>query len=211
MPCPPMPFVADGHHGTPVVFALICFAGPSEQAEAVYAPFRDLAAPIADMIRPIAYPELYPPEDPDYHPLALARTLFMDTFDRADAVTILDRLEASDAAMRVAQLRVLGGAAARVPADATAYAHRDRAIMVTVASFYTDADDRPVREAWVADLAQALHQRAGAYVNFLGDEGAARVHEAYPGATWDRLAAAKARYDPGNLFRLNQNIPPATG
>jgi len=47
------------------------------------------------------------------------------------------------------------------------------------------------------------------YVNFLGDEGVARIREAYPGATWDRLAAIKGRYDPTNLFRLNQNIPPA--
>jgi FAD/FMN-containing dehydrogenase len=59
-------------------------------------------------------------------------------------------------------------------------------------------------------LAAALRQNdAGAYVNFLVDEGEARVRDAYPGPTWDRLAAIKARYDPTNLFRLNQNIPPA--
>jgi FAD/FMN-containing dehydrogenase len=51
----------------------------------------------------------------------------------------------------------------------------------------------------------------GAYVNFLGDEGEASVHAAYPGATWDRLRQVKAKYDPGNLFRLNQNIPPLSG
>jgi FAD/FMN-containing dehydrogenase len=68
-----------------------------------------------------------------------------------------------------------------------------------------------VREAWVSDFAAALRQEdAGAYVNFLGDDGQARLRQAYPGPTWDRLAAVKARYDPTNLFRLNQNIPPAT-
>jgi FAD/FMN-containing dehydrogenase len=67
-----------------------------------------------------------------------------------------------------------------------------------------------VRQAWVADFAAALHQGdTGAYVGFLGDEGRARVRQAYPGSTWDRLAAIKRRYDPTNLFRRNHNIPPA--
>jgi Berberine and berberine like len=97
-----------------------------------------------------------------------------------------------------------------VPGDATAFAHRTSRMMVNVASFYNGADDRAVREAWVADLSDALRQRdAGAYVNFLADEGEARVRAAYPGATWERLRAIKAEYDPDNLFRLNQNIPPA--
>jgi hypothetical protein len=66
-----------------------------------------------------------------------------------------------------------------------------------------------MHEPWVTTFAAALRQSdAGAYVNFLADEGAARVRAAYPGATWDRLAAIKRRYDPTNLFRLNQNIPP---
>ena len=112
--------------------------------------------------------------------------------------------------MSVAQLRVLGGAMARVPVEATAFAHRRSRIMVNVAAFYDGPDDRAVREAWVVDFAAALNQAdSGAYVNFLGDEGEARVRDAYPGATWDRLRAIKARYDPINLFRLNQNIPPA--
>lgn len=84
--------------------------------------------------------------------------------------------------------------------------------MVNLAAFYEGPDDRAVREAWVTDFATALRQTdAGAYVNFLGDEGRDRIRAAYPGSTWDRLAAIKARYDPSNLFRLNQNIPPAGG
>jgi FAD/FMN-containing dehydrogenase len=63
----------------------------------------------------------------------------------------------------------------------------------------------------VTKFAEALNRGDDAgYVNFLGDEGQARVRAAYPGETWKRLAAIKARYDPANLFRLNQNIPPAT-
>jgi hypothetical protein len=82
--------------------------------------------------------------------------------------------------------------------------------MVNLAAFYEGPEDRAVREAWVSDFAGALRQSdAGAYVNFLADEGEARIRAAYPGATWDRLTGIKARYDPTNLFRLNQNIPPA--
>jgi hypothetical protein len=81
--------------------------------------------------------------------------------------------------------------------------------MVNLAAFYTGPEDRAVREAWVADFANALRQGdSGAYANFLGDEGEARVRDAYPGHTWDRLMTVKRRYDPTNLFRLNQNIPP---
>jgi hypothetical protein len=137
--------------------------------------------------------------------------MFVDTIDRDVAETIMKFLQASDATMRVAQLRVLGGAMARVPADATAFAHRQSRIMVNVAAFYDGPEDQAQREAWVTDFAGTLRQGdAGAYVNFLGDEGEARIRAAYPGATWGRLATIKARYDPTNLFRLNQNIPPAT-
>jgi FAD/FMN-containing dehydrogenase len=160
-------------------------------------------------VKPIPYPEMFPPEDPDYHPTAVSKTMFMDYVDLPVAATIMEYLNASDATMRVAQLRVLGGAAARVPVDATAYAHRASKIMVNVAAFYEGDEDKARREAWVAEFSAALLQGdAGAYVNFVGDEGEARVRASYPGATWDRLVAIKAAYDPDNLFRRNQNIPP---
>jgi FAD/FMN-containing dehydrogenase len=212
MPAPPMPFLPEEHHGKLVVMALMCYAGDAESGQHAIAPFRALATPIADMVRPMPYPEMYPPEDESYHPTALAQTMFVDTVDQGVAETIMKHIEASDASVRVAQLRVLGGAMARVPADATAFAHRSSRIMVNVAAFWEGPEDKPVRQAWVEDFASALHQRdTGAYVGFLGNEGEARVRDAYPGATFDRLAAVKAKYDPTNLFRLNQNIPPADG
>jgi len=111
--------------------------------------------------------------------------------------------------MRVAQLRVLGGAAARVPADATAYAHRAKPMLVNVAAFYQGEAEREVRRAWVSKFARALQPNDdSAYVGFLTDDGDTRIRAAYPGATWDRLRKIKADYDPDNLFRLNQNIPP---
>jgi FAD/FMN-containing dehydrogenase len=210
MPCPPMPFVPEDRHGELVIMALVAYAGETEAGEKAIAPFRALGTPLADMVRPMPYGEIYPPEDPEYHPTAAARTLFMDRVDRQDAELIVERLTASDATMRVTQLRVLGGAMARVPADATAFAHRASRIIVNVAAFYEGPEDRKIREAWVDRLAADLVQDdQGAYVNFVGDEGEQRVRAAYPGATWDRLAAIKARYDPGNLFRLNQNITPS--
>jgi FAD/FMN-containing dehydrogenase len=209
MPAPPLPFLAEEHHGKIVNFAMLAYAGDADAAEAAIAPFRSLAEPLADMVKPSTYPEMFPPDDPDYHPLAVSRTMFIDHVDRPVAETIMRFLEASDSPLRVAQLRVLGGAIARVPVDATAYAHRASKIMVNVAAFY-EGDDKPAREAWVAEFSAALNQGdSGAYVNFVGDEGEARVRAAYPGVTWDRLARIKAEYDPDNLFRLNQNIPPA--
>ena len=210
MPAPPMPFVPEELHGTPVILAMLTYAGDTDAGERAVAPFRAIATPIADMLRPMTYPEMYMPEEGDYHPISSVRSMLVDEIDASSAGTILEHLDRSTALMAVAQLRVLGGAMARVPAEATAFAHRDRRIMVNVATIYERAEERPVHEGWVEGLARALsHGETGVYVNFLGDEGEARVREAYPGATWDRLTSIKARYDPTNLFRYNQNIPPA--
>jgi FAD/FMN-containing dehydrogenase len=211
MPAPPMPFLSEEDHGRPVIMAMMVHTGPVEDGERAVAPFRALAPPLADMLRPMPYPEMYQPDDEEYHPVAVGRSMFMDRVDRGVANTILDHLEASTATMRVAQLRVLGGAMARVPADATAFAHRSSRIMATVAAIYEAPEERATHQAWVDGFAAALHQGdQGVYVNFLNDEGESRVRDAYPGATWDRLAAIKARYDPTNLFRMNQNIPPVS-
>jgi FAD/FMN-containing dehydrogenase len=212
MPAPPMPFIPSEQHGQLVIMALLCYAGEADEGERAVAPFRALAEPIVDMVKPMRYPEIYPPEEEDYHPVASGRTMFVETIDRSVAETIVEYLEASSAQMAVAQMRVLGGAMARVPADATAFAHRSARIMVNVAALYERPDPAPEHEPWLADFAAALRQEGdgGAYVGFLGDEGEGRIREAYPGSTWERLAAIKGRYDPTNLFRLNQNIPLAT-
>jgi FAD/FMN-containing dehydrogenase len=209
MPAPPMPFVPADRHGQLVIMAMLCWAGDAEAGQRALAPFRDLAEPIADLLQPMPYAGMFPPEEGEFHPTAVAHTMFMDTVDRQAADAIVEQLEASDAPVRVVQLRALGGAMARVPAEATAFAHRHSRIMVNVAAFYDGPADRDRRQTWVDGVAAALHQRDdGAYVNFLGDEGPDRVRAAYPGPTWDRLVEVKRRYDPGNLFRRNQNIPP---
>jgi FAD/FMN-containing dehydrogenase len=136
--------------------------------------------------------------------------MFADRVDEPLAATMVEQLEASTATMSVVQLRVLGGAAGRVPNDATAFAHRDRPIMANVATLFEHPEEEPTHTLWVDRLHDEIRgDGAGAYVNFLSDEGEDRVREAYPGPTWDRLTAIKERYDPDNLFHRNQNIPPA--
>jgi FAD/FMN-containing dehydrogenase len=210
MPAMPMPFLPAEQHGRLVVMAFMCYAGPTGAGQRALAPFRALAEPIADLLRPMSYHEIYPPEPEDYHPTAVGHTMFMDRVGLDEAKTIVQYLEASDAMLRVTQLRVMGGAMARVPVEATAFAYRGSRIMANVGAFYEGPEDMVVRRAWVEELAGALRQSdGGAYVGFLGDEGEERVRAAYPGSTWERLRQVKARYDPDNLFRFNQNIPPA--
>jgi FAD/FMN-containing dehydrogenase len=216
MPAPPLPFLPAEQHGRLVIMATLAYAGDPEAGQRAVAPLRALATPMADLVRPMPYPEIYPPEEEGedaYHPTAVGHNMFIDAIDRARAEAIVEHLGVSTAPMRVAQLRVLGGAMARVPADATAFAHRTSRLMVHVAAVYQRPEEADEHRAWVDRLTAALQEGedARAYVNFIGEEGQARVHDAYPGPTWERLAAIKARYDPTNLFHLNQNIPPTTG
>jgi FAD/FMN-containing dehydrogenase len=209
MPAPPMPFLPAELHGKLIIFALMVYAGDIASGMQAVAPFRKLAQPLADMLRPMRYPEMYPPEEGEYHPTAVGHTMFLERIGRDEAKTILGYLQESDAPMRVSQLRVLGGAMHRVADDATAFAHRQSQIMANLAAFYTSAEDLVLRQTWVSEFSRAIEQGdRGAYSGFLGDEGQERVRAAYPGVVWERLRAVKRRYDPNNLFHLNQNIPP---
>jgi FAD/FMN-containing dehydrogenase len=212
MKAPPMPFLPEATHGKLVILGMMVHVGGGDTGEQAVAPFRALAEPLADMLKEMPYPGIYLEEEEGFRPIATDRTMFLDRVDEDVATTMLDRIESSDAMMAAAQFRVLGGAMARVPADATAFAHRSSKIMVNVAALFENVEDRPRYEQWVQEFADVLRQDdEGAYVNFLEDEGEERVRAAYPGATWDRLREIKRRYDPDNLFRLNQNIPPADG
>jgi FAD/FMN-containing dehydrogenase len=106
----------------------------------------------------------------------------------------------------------LGGAIARRPAEATPYPHRGAAWVLNIQSRWRDATDDAANAAWARETFEAVapHVAGGVYVNFIsGDEGAARVREAYDAATYRRLAALKAEWDPENALHLNQNIEPA--
>jgi FAD/FMN-containing dehydrogenase len=211
MVAPPMPFLPAEAHGKLVIMAMMVYAGEVDEGERAIAPFRALATPLADTVGQKPYPQMYEPAEPGPDE-EVARSLFIDTVDKGVAEKIVEHLRASTAPLAVAQIRVLGGAMARVSADATAFAHRERRIMVALGAVYEHPGETVMHEEWVGTFAAALRQgEGGVYVNFLGDEGEARIREAYPGATFERLAEIKGRYDSTNLFRLNQNIPPATG
>ena len=139
--------------------------------------------------------------------------MFVDHVDTDTAAMIVERVEehmaSTDAVMVAAQLRVLGGAMARVPVDATAFAHRGSRILVNLAVMFPAGGEASVHDAWVAGLADALHQGDdGHYVNFVGPEGSDNPRLGYPEATWERLVEVKRRYDPTNLFRRNHNVAP---
>jgi FAD/FMN-containing dehydrogenase len=210
MKAPPMPFVPAERHGQPIVMALMVYAGDAEAGERAIAPIRALATPLADMIRPIRYPQMYEgPEGP--RPARTAGTnLLVDALAPGAAEAILEQLETSTAQMAAVQLRVLGGAMARVPDGATAFGYRGAKMMVNVGAMYSSPEEGPEHKAWASSLATALSAGSpGAYVGFLGDDGEQSVRRAYPPATLKRLAEVKRQYDPDNLFRLNVNVPPA--
>jgi FAD/FMN-containing dehydrogenase len=210
MNAPPMPFVPAEHHGKPIVMVQMVYAGDAEAGERAIAPIRALATPLVDMVRPIFYPQMYEgPEGPS--PAHAAGTnVLVDSFPSGAAETILEHLETATAPMAAAQLRVLGGAMARVPDAATAFAHRGARMMINVAAMYERPEDGPEHDAWASSLATAISDGSrAAYVGFLGDDGQQGVERAYPPATLERLAEVKRRYDPDNLFRLNLNVLPA--
>jgi FAD/FMN-containing dehydrogenase len=209
MIAPPMPFLPEAAHGTPVLMVQFAYSGAGDEAERVFAPFRALAQPLADMVRPMRYPELYdgPERSPNF---GAGANFFADSLDEAAVDAIFEELPKSTAMMSAGQLRVLGGALGRVSNDATAFAHRDRELFVNVAAMYMDGGEQDDHDAWVAGMATALGgDGAGGYVGFFGEENEATIRAAYPGGTWDRLRELKRLYDPSNLFHLNHNIPPA--
>lgn len=207
---PPLPFVPEDKVGTPVLLVMMVYAGEGAAAERAVAPFRSIDTPIADMIEHIPYPNIYPDDEEYGGHLGADRNLFMDDISIADAKLMLEQLTTSTADLAVVQIRPLGGVIARVPRDATAYAHRDRDFMVQLAALHSDLTTADEHRRWATELTVALQKGVpGVYVNFLSDDSPARIQEAYPGDTWARLRAAKRAYDPTNLFRVNSNIPPA--
>jgi FAD/FMN-containing dehydrogenase len=210
MKAPPMPFVPADQHGKPVVMALMVYAGDAEAGGRAIAPIRALATPLADMVRPIRYPEMIEGPEGPRPALDAGTNALVDAFPSGAAEAILEHLETATAQLAAAQLRVLGGAMARIPDDATAFGYRGTKMMVNVAAIYGSPEERPEHEAWAGSLVTALSDgAAGAYVGFLGDDGEQGVRRAYPPATLERLAAVKRQYDPDNLFRRNLNVQPA--
>ncbi len=210
MTAPPLPFLAEELHGKVVYLCMMAFAGPADAAERALAPFRALATPHADLVGPGPYSSMYMPEDPEFRPAFSVRQRFIDKLGLAEASTLIDAVERSDAPFRFGEIRVLGGAFSRVPAAATAFAHRAAPIMTAFIAASGSAEEAVRHDRWAQASIDAMAQGEDrVYVNFITSDRPERVRAAYPAATWERLRRVKRQYDPENLFRLNKNIPPA--
>jgi FAD/FMN-containing dehydrogenase len=211
MPVPPLPFAPAELVGTPSLVVMFVYTGDPTDGQAAIQPFRDVATPLVDAAMPMPYPGIYAMlSDAEQRSLAVHRSRFLSTLDDAAVDAILEATAAPSSPMAMIQLRVLGGAMARVPATETAFAHRDAAVMATIITLYDDPTTEPAHRAWTDALHEALAPNSvGVYSNFLEAEGDERIRAAYPSGTYERLADVKRRYDPSNLFHLNQNIRPA--
>ena len=208
---PPAPFIPQERVGEPVLMILLAWTGGVDDGERALAPLRALATPVADTVGPIPYPEIYRYMDFASEPHAASiRMMFADDLSDDAIDAVLAAMNVATSPYAIIQIRGLGGAYGRIANDATAFAHRDRRYFVAIINVWLDAaETAATHEAWTASLWQAIrHEGSGVYVNFLEIEGANRVREAYPGGTFERLQHVKAKYDPANLFRFNQNVPP---
>jgi FAD/FMN-containing dehydrogenase len=210
MAAPPLPFIPAELHFTPVVAIMFVYAGDIAEGQQALEAFRAVATPVAEVVMPMPYPGIYQlTKDGEGHHPGVIRSLFSDVLDDEMVDTILEHMAAPSSPMAITQIRILGGAMSRVPVEATAFAHRERQVMVSIIVPFEGTDATP-HAAWTEAYFEALRPKAlGVYSNFLEDEGDARIREAYPAGSFERLAEVKHRYDPTNLFHKNQNIRPA--
>ncbi len=208
---PPGPPFPEHLHNKTLCGVVCCYSGPMEKAEEVIKPLRQVGPPLADFVGPMPYPALQSMFD-GLVPAGL------QNYWKADFMT-----ELSDAAIdahvkygpsiptvsSAMHIYPVNGAANRVGKDATAFYHRSARYVHVIAAMYPNPADTPKNVAWVRDYWTALHplSAGGAYVNFLMEEGDDRIKATY-GDNFQRLATLKTKYDPANLFRLNQNIKP---
>jgi FAD/FMN-containing dehydrogenase len=208
---PPAPFVPAEWVGKPALVILPVWTGSMEEGEKAMAPLRALAEPIADLVGPMPYPAIYNFTDESTAPHGAAlRSMFADDLSNDAIDAILAALATPTSPFALIQLRPLGGAMARVEKYDTAFAHRDKNLMLAIINIWLDPTEHTApHKAWTEALfAQIRHEGDGAYVNFVQNEGEGRIRDAYPERTYTRLAAIKKFYDPENLFRFNQNITP---
>ncbi|CAN5479380.1 FAD-binding oxidoreductase [soil metagenome] len=211
MHAPPAPFIPADQHGALVVMVGLVYAGDPEEGQRAVAPFRALATPVADLVSPMPYPAIYQLTAEGSEPMpSTARSMFMRTLDDGTIDAMFERLSQATSPMAMVQIRVLGGAMSRVSADATAFGHRNEPILLAIITPFMGAASAADHVAWTEDFwAHVSGNASGAYTGFLADEGEARIRQAYPSETYARLRALKRRYDPTNLFRVNQNIQPS--
>ena len=212
---PEAPFVPPEAQGRPVCVLAGAHCGAPAEGQRVLAPLRRLGPPVVDGMRELSYVELQQSVDPMIPPgrHAYVRSDFIGTLDDRALEVLAEHHHRATTPYSQILLHQMGGAIARVPAEATAFTNRDAQWMLTAVAIWLDPEETPEPHvAWARSLWEAMRPWAsGTYVNHLGDEGEQRVRDAY-GAAYPRLAALKQAWDPDNVFRLNQNIaPPARG
>jgi FAD/FMN-containing dehydrogenase len=211
MQAPQAPFIPEDRVGEPILMILTVWTGDIEDGERALAPLRALAEPVADTIAPMPYPAIYEYSEEVAAPHAAAvRSMFADDISDATIEALLEAVS-NGSPMDIVQLRGLGGAMASVGANETAFGNRDKPYLVLIVSCWFDpAEDARPHHDWTESLWDKVRSDgSGVYVNFLENEGEDRIREAYGNANFARLAEIKAKYDPTNLFRFNQNIRPA--
>ena len=197
----------DGH---PITAIFPAYNGPVSKAEAAVKPFRDLG-PVADQVQEMPYPALQSMLDEGF-PSGLHvywRSDFLKGLPDEALDALVGRFQAITSPLSALLIEQFGGAVARVPADETAFAQRDAMFNLAIVSRWTDAATAATHTDWARQTSAAIRPFAsgGVYVNYLGEEGADRIKAAY-GPKYEKLVAVKKKYDPTNLFRVNQNIQP---
>jgi len=209
---PPLPFLPESVHGTEVVILALIYVGKPEDGIAMVDPLRKLGTPLGEHIGVQPYTAWQKAFDPLLTPGARNYWKSHNFTDLPDA--LLDEAIAAIRTLPTPQCEIffgaIGGATTRPTSDATAYPHRDARYVMNVHGRWDNPGDDEEVVTWARDYfkASAPFASGGVYVNFLTAEESGRINAAY-GANYPRLASIKQRYDPGNLFRTNQNIQPA--
>jgi FAD/FMN-containing dehydrogenase len=208
---PPLPFLPAEVHGKEILVFAVCYAGEPANADKALAPLRALGEPIADVIGVQPYAAWQTAFDPLLTPGAFNYWKSHNFTSLSDGLldTLVDyvgTLPTEECEIFIGQV---GGASNRISADATAYPHRDANFVMNVHTRWRDRGDEQTAIKWAREFfaATAPHATGGVYVNFMPEDETERVPGAY-GSNYTRLAALKAKYDPDNLFRLNQNVEP---
>jgi hypothetical protein len=203
-------------HGRPVAIAAGVHSGPLDEAAAFIEPLRQLGEPLIDLSGPIPYVAVQQAFDPFFVEkgarLNYWKSIYLDVLDDAAIDRIVARAADRPDPWTLLSTRLMGGASARVPAEATALGGRDAPFMFSIDSGWTDPTDTDRAIAWTRDFWEEMRQggRGSVYLNFVseGEDTEAMMRASYGDANYDRLVEIKTKYDPANLFRLNQNIRP---
>jgi FAD/FMN-containing dehydrogenase len=208
---PPLPFVPPELHGRLVVGVVCCYAGAVEEGERVIKPLKAFRRPVLDLCQPkpfLAHQAMFDPSFPHGWWYYMRSCDVAELSDEIIDITVDHSLRISSP-LTAFPIWQRGGAAARVGEDQTAFGGRSAGHTFNITAVTATAEGFEGEREWVRNFWWALEpHQTGAYVNFLMDEGEGRVRQAYGARKYDRLKALKRRYDPDNLFRLNQNIRP---